>query len=47
VIQGIPAYSPDGSKLAIRDMDEVKVKVIASDSGRLLATLCLHRVPIT
>jgi serine/threonine protein kinase/WD40 repeat protein len=33
------AYSPDGMKLAIRDMDIATVKVITSDSGRLLATL--------
>jgi WD40 repeat protein len=32
-------YSPDGSKLAIRDMSITTIKVVVSDSGRLLATL--------
>ncbi len=33
------AYCPDGSKLAIQDTNIATVKVVASDSGRLLATL--------
>jgi WD40 repeat protein len=33
------AYSPDGSRLAIESGDSASLKVSASDSGRLLATL--------
>jgi WD40 repeat protein/Flp pilus assembly protein TadD len=36
---GALAYSPDGAKLAIRDMNINAIKVVASDSSRLLTTL--------
>jgi serine/threonine protein kinase/WD40 repeat protein/Tfp pilus assembly protein PilF len=39
VATGTLAYSPDGSKLAIQDRELDKIRIVASDSGRLLATL--------
>ena len=39
VTGGLLAYSPDGTRLAYRDADLARVKVVASDAGRLLATL--------